>query len=292
MRALTKQPVQEVIMADAILSRRELGYYVYVHKRATDNSIFYVGKGKGERAWDKINRSDYWKRIVAKYGHTVEIVESGMQEWWSLEMERELIALYGDALCNLTDGGETSAGYRFTPEAKAKISAGNKGKRRTPEQKQKLRAIFGNPEYKAKLKKSLDNPEVRARKSASIKAAMANKPLTQAQLKHLRKLNSPEVRSKVKAILSCPEKRKLTGQAISKAMKGRPANEVALAAARAASIKPFRCVDTDTVFDSLADAVQWLVTMGHPKAAKSALIAAAKGRRGYTQAYGYRWAYA
>jgi len=280
-------------MADAILSRRELGYYVYVHKRATDNSIFYVGKGKGERAWQKISRSEYWKRIEAKYGRTVEIVQADMQEWWALELERELIALYGNALCNLTDGGETSSGYRFTPEAKAKISASNKGKVWTPEHRAKMLAMFSTPEYKAKISKAQSRPETVAKKSASIKAVKAITTASEKQIDHLRKLNaSPEVRAKVNLILSCPEKRKRTGEAISKARKGKPLAGHVHEAAKAATVKPFRCLDPDIGFGSIADAVQWLVSKGHTKAAKSALIAAAKGYRGYTQAYGYRWAYA
>lgn len=280
-------------MADAILSRRELGFYVYVHRRATDSSIFYVGKGKGDRAWQKISRSEYWKRIEAKYGRMVEIVQSGMQEWWALELERELIALYGDGLCNLTDGGETSSGYRFTPEAKAKISAAHKGKVWTPEHRTKMLAMFSTPEYKDKISKAQSRPETVAKRSASIKAVRAITPLTEKQQAHIQKMTaSPEVRAKINAILSCPEKRKRTGEAISNARKGKPLSGHVHKAARAATVKAFRCVDVNIVFDSLADAVQWLVSKGHTKAAKSALIAAAKGYRGYTQAYGYRWAYA
>jgi len=98
-------------------------YYVYVHRKATNGSVFYVGKGKGDRAYWKHSRSKYWNNIVAKHGYTVEIVQSGMQEWWAHEMEIELIAFYGrDNLCNLTDGGEGVSGLKMSEEAKIKAS--------------------------------------------------------------------------------------------------------------------------------------------------------------------------
>lgn len=51
-------------------------YYVYLHRRATDNKVFYVGKGKGKRAFDNSSRNDYWQNTVNKHGLTVEIIYS------------------------------------------------------------------------------------------------------------------------------------------------------------------------------------------------------------------------
>lgn len=69
-------------------------YYVYIHRRAHDKAVFYVGKGCGYRAWSNL-RSEFWKRTVAKYGYEVEIVISGLQEWAAFEFEQSLIAYYG-----------------------------------------------------------------------------------------------------------------------------------------------------------------------------------------------------
>jgi len=102
-------------------------FYVYLHRRATDGRVFYVGKGIARRAWTKDNRNKHWHHISKKHGYTVEIVQYGMQEWWAFELERELICSYGrDVLCNLTDGGEGATGVKFTDEQKNKISAHQK----------------------------------------------------------------------------------------------------------------------------------------------------------------------
>lgn len=95
-------------------------FYVYLHRKASDNSVFYVGKGSGRRAYDRNNRSDWWKSIVAKHGYTVEIYMDNLQEWYSFELEKELIAYYGrmdedrGSLCNMKDGGAgcSSDAYR------------------------------------------------------------------------------------------------------------------------------------------------------------------------------------
>lgn len=84
----------------------EKQFYVYVRRKATDRSVFYVGKGSGRRAWNKTHRSDYWKRVSDKYGLIVEIVLRFSSEICALSLEMALIKLYGrEKLCNLTDGG-------------------------------------------------------------------------------------------------------------------------------------------------------------------------------------------
>ena len=47
-------------------------FYVYVHKRNDNGSIFYVGKGKGYRSKSKSGRSKHWFNIVNKHGYTIE----------------------------------------------------------------------------------------------------------------------------------------------------------------------------------------------------------------------------
>lgn len=90
------------------------GFYVYIHRRATDGSVFYVGKGSLRRAWDRSPRSDWWLSVAKKNGVIVEIVQSGMSEACSLTMERIYINKHrhvGDKIVNATDGGEGASGY-------------------------------------------------------------------------------------------------------------------------------------------------------------------------------------
>ena len=104
-------------------------YLVYLHRRATDGKVFYVGKGDIKRANRTTTRSDYWNRIVAKHGFFVEIYLDGIQEWYAFELEKELIAYYGrENLCNLTDGGEGTSGRVPSIDSRIKCSVSNAGK--------------------------------------------------------------------------------------------------------------------------------------------------------------------
>lgn len=108
-------------------------FYVYLHRRKTDGKVFYVGKGRGDRAWqvNPARRSSHWIRVKKKYGYTVEIYLDGLQEWYSNELEVQLISYYGrENLCNFTDGGEGASGIAKTAETRNKLSASKKGKKR------------------------------------------------------------------------------------------------------------------------------------------------------------------
>ena len=50
-------------------------FYVYSHSKESDGSVFYIGKGTGSRAWDFKKRNEYWKRVAAKYGVIVNILQ-------------------------------------------------------------------------------------------------------------------------------------------------------------------------------------------------------------------------
>lgn len=106
-------------------------YYVYLHKKP-DGSVFYVGKGKGLRCYSVHNRNPMWNATVKKYGFTVEIVESGLQEWYAFELEASLTYYYGlrsegGTLVNMCYGGGGNNGYVFTDDVKAVISSKNSG---------------------------------------------------------------------------------------------------------------------------------------------------------------------
>lgn len=119
-------------------------HYVYLHRRQTNGSIFYVGKGKHRRAWSKDRKNPQWKRTVAKHGFSVQIIRSGLREPCAMTMERIAIAKIGlQNLANITAGGEGSSGYTPSAETRAKMSAAKKGKSRGPvpiEVRQKIAA--------------------------------------------------------------------------------------------------------------------------------------------------------
>ena len=167
-------------------------HYTYAHVKP-DGTIFYIGKGIGRRAYSK-NRNDYWKRIVAKYGYKVEILAHWNTEAEALSHEKLLISCIKDMgieLCNLTDGGEGTIGYKHTQEHKNKLK-GNfygesawgltfKGKKHSEESRAKMSYVrIGN---KNKLGAKLsEESKVKISKSKAGKIVLAKRVLTNEQV--------------------------------------------------------------------------------------------------------------
>jgi group I intron endonuclease len=106
-------------------------YYVYQHRKADTNEVFYVGKGVGDRAYKERSRNDYWKRIVAKHGYKVAFIAKDLTEELAFLVEAETINLYkrlNIKLSNMTDGGEGASGYRHTEQHKQKMVGNQYGK--------------------------------------------------------------------------------------------------------------------------------------------------------------------
>lgn len=105
-------------------------FCVYVHCKKSDNQVFYVGKGTKKRANSASfkSRSEYWGRIVKKYGFYTVIIRKNMSEQDAFELEKEIINEIGrENLCNLTDGGEGTTGRVCRKETKEAMSALFKG---------------------------------------------------------------------------------------------------------------------------------------------------------------------
>lgn len=106
-------------------------FYVYLHRKLSDNSVFYVGKGCGSRAWNQHGRNKYWKNIVNKHGLEVEILFDNLDENTALQVEKDTILefkYFGYSLCNITEGGESP---RFTKETLEKLSVAGKGRKKS-----------------------------------------------------------------------------------------------------------------------------------------------------------------
>ena len=103
-------------------------FYVYIHKRQSDGIVFYVGKGRGKRAYYFHERNDHWKKTLKKHGCNVEIVERRLSECEAFKLEKILIAKFqSEKLCNKTNGGEGTSGYKFTEDQKKRLSESHKG---------------------------------------------------------------------------------------------------------------------------------------------------------------------
>ena len=125
-------------------------FYVYVHRRATDGRVFYVGKGKGKRSEDISNRNLYWHNIVNKHGFTAHIIIRFKQEECAFSFERALIKHYGrDNLCNLTDGGDGACGAKRSQETIEKIKIA-RSRQESPNKGKKLSESHKNAISRAK----------------------------------------------------------------------------------------------------------------------------------------------
>lgn len=80
---------------------QDRSFYVYAH-RDPQGSIFYIGKGKGDRAWSK-SRHPTWQRYVTERlggEYSVEVLQKDLEELDAEILEARLIREYGDQLVN------------------------------------------------------------------------------------------------------------------------------------------------------------------------------------------------
>ena len=154
-------------------------FYTYLHLRESDSQPFYIGKGKGRRAWAHVGRNVHWKNVVAKHGLKVEICAEWKCEKEAFEHEKFLISCFKDIgfkLVNLTDGGEGASGYKQTPEAIAKTVAAHKGAKRSSEVKKNISlSKIGKPgpkksdETKAKISEANKGKKLNANQITGLK---------------------------------------------------------------------------------------------------------------------------
>jgi Uncharacterized protein conserved in bacteria len=115
-------------------------YYVYIHIRKTDNKVFYVGKGKGERFKSRVGRNRYWKYVESKHGFYSIKIEENISEEKAFELEVLMIELLQDKykLCNMTKGGEGASGLKHSEESITKMIESKTGNVPSEETKAKI----------------------------------------------------------------------------------------------------------------------------------------------------------
>ena len=88
-------------------------YYVYAYLRSSDNTPYYIGKGKGTRAYDS-----YHKVSVPKDKSKIVFLEMNLTNVGACALERRYIRWYGrkinntGILRNITEGGDGNSGPR------------------------------------------------------------------------------------------------------------------------------------------------------------------------------------
>jgi hypothetical protein len=210
---------------------------VYEHLRNDTNEVFYVGIGAEEkRAFNKKNRSPYWKHIVNKVGYSVNIIHKDIDWEEAKKIEILLIEKYGRKdlgkgnLVNLTDGGDGVLGLKHSEEARQKISEAGKGNTRSlgkscsEEARQKIsEAQKGKThseetrEKMSKAQKGENNPNFGKTLSEEIRLKMS-----EAQKG---KTRSEETREKMSKAQKGKTRSEETRQKLSEAGKGRTFSE-------------------------------------------------------------------
>lgn len=119
----------------------EVLFYVYV-LTTNDGEIIYVGKGTGDRMYQHVKiaqgKSVSRKKNPKLYNKISSIINSGgyvkpeivfesYDESKCLDKEVSLIKEIGlDKLCNLTEGGEGTSGFKLSEETRRKMSEAKK----------------------------------------------------------------------------------------------------------------------------------------------------------------------
>ena len=116
-------------------------FYIYAHFKKTNNKLFYIGKGSGNRSNNKKNRNIYWKRIVSKHDYYIKIIKNNLSEKIAHKEEVFYIKhfkMIGCKLCNMTDGGEGVSGLKHSNLTKEILSKKGLGRKASKETKNKM----------------------------------------------------------------------------------------------------------------------------------------------------------
>lgn len=73
--------------------------YVYLHKNLS-GMVFYVGKGRGNRAWSKFRNNKEWMRFITDNEYVVEIFEDNLSDDAAILLEQQLFDKHKDTLVN------------------------------------------------------------------------------------------------------------------------------------------------------------------------------------------------
>lgn len=164
-----------------IIYKESFYTYFYLRKNKTP---YYVGKGIGDRAYQKHNVP------VPKDKSRIPFIHENISEELALSLEELYIALLGrkdkgtGILRNRTDGGEGCSGFIHSDEARRKISESKKGKKRGPQSEEHRRRISESmkgkspsEEHRKKLseaKKGITKSEETRRKLSEAKKGNQN----------------------------------------------------------------------------------------------------------------------
>lgn len=169
-----------------------MNFYVYEHWRLDRDECFYVGKGKGRRAYQMRRRNKHHLAIqekVMREGFAVEvrIVACGLSEDEAFSLECERIRFWREAgvdLTNYTAGGEGASGRRHSAQAKARIGQASSKRKASNETRAKMSAahtgIPRSDDMVAKMRATLTGKPKTPEHRQKIKEGRAKQVCTDA----------------------------------------------------------------------------------------------------------------
>ncbi len=218
-------------------------YYTYAYLRE-DGTPYYIGKGKGERVYNK--SKDEIK--LPKDKSRIIFLKQNLTEEEAFKHEIYMIAVFGrkdlgtGILRNKTDGGEGVSGYKHTEEIKAKMSQsriGDKNPSKRPEVREKIsQANKGRTTWikgkklsdETRKKMSKPKTEETKRKMSEARKGEKNhnygKPLSEETKRKISEANKGKIRpEETKRKISEANKGKIRpeeiGRKISQALRGK-----------------------------------------------------------------------
>jgi len=98
-------------------------FYIYAHYTKDTKELFYIGKGKNNRAYIKTKRNPLWTNISNKHGFLICILEVNLNEIDAYSLEEKYIKELRPR-ANISIGGKNHfSGYKRSPESVAKGAA-------------------------------------------------------------------------------------------------------------------------------------------------------------------------
>lgn len=253
-------------------------FYVYVHRRLSDGTPFYVGKGKTNRAYVTFGRSPEWASVQSEHGLIVEIVKRHLSEWCAYTLEKIMIGIHSHhGLVNKTTGG--GGQFQISEETRQMLRMAKLGKPQSPEHAAKSRMSKVG-------KRQPDSAREFTRKLKSKPIISSNGVIYSSATDAARQLAES-----LKCYVS-------QGNISAAANAGR-ANAYGLSWSYDTSkvpefcptvyrVRSIECVETGEVFNSAQDATRW-VREWRGAANNQCITAAARGET--KSAYGYTWEY-
>ena len=266
-------------------------YYVYEHIRLDKMEPFYIGKGKGERAYD-LYRNDHHDAITDKYGHAVVIIADNLTEEEAYWVERDTIEDYvfnlgygidikghndyNHELPHLTNmdwggiGGKS--GVKHSEESKQKIGEARKGKNpyanKTPEEMEEARQKMSESHKGIKM-----SEEAKRKSSESHKGKKASEETRRKMSESRKGKNNPMYGKKQSEETRRKNSESHKGKKASE--ETRRKNSESHKGKKSPNRRSVTCTTTGETFDCIKDASDWY------KVAKSSISLCCKEKYKY-----------